>query len=903
MVVFIAALDNLKHYQAYQLALKRGATISIRYLKFLFYGPPRAGKTSARRRLVGEILNLESDKNQLSISTGTAEGTNVIVQQVHEQMESTTALLTTDKLPHKWTAVKSLSISSGETDLEDEMLVLYKFIHEETQEPKSQQKPTELSQTDSSVADAKSSSKSKSADHDEPELSHTTVIETKSRDHDEQLQTQQEPTIQTVSQESTTSSATVPRFSVKTSEQLIWKQTIRKAFAAFDNILKSKKRNEYLDILLTGTSLINMVDTGGQPAFLEMLPVLTVGPAMYLVFFNLTQQLLSRYDIRYATDDGEISLSTSSYTIQEVIFQILSSIAAFSRIQGIETFPDSSQAALIVGTHKDQLDSAALVEKDIAVQRELNQVLQTDSGLLCRASEESLILAIDNMTGDEQEVKTMRKRLEEIIEDKFRKHDIPAAWLMINIFLRKLGMRVMSLDQCKDIARKLHVTDIEEALWFLHHIVGSLMYFPKVEELKDLVICDPQVVFDSVTTLIIQTFNTANLVDGARKRFKETGLFSDAEIAKAVTKCSNEYLPPAKLINLLEYLNIVAPITTDSHCKASKWYFFPAILSCATNEQLHVSKKPNDPLPLMIHFKFGFVPMGLFCATIASLVSQIYSEKLTWFHSMRCYDAPDNEPLYKNKHTFRTGNTYDITLISRPKRLEVHLTQTENAESSQIAEQCCARVLDTICDTLDIVISQIKHLNLTTSTDEAIYQLGFKCLDDLMLNKPKVNTSDSVISRSPKLLWYSFLESSSNSCFQCLNSGEILSKKEVLTLKCHSWFGRMLLFTEHPKSQSKVYGDEVMFEVSAVVTSEAERKESLIYQWFKDNTEITLETHPYCRGANECSLHISAVLAQYEGKYKCVVHSQDGNVVHSNDATLEVGKSFFQLSLLLFCSQ
>ena len=269
--------------------------------------------------------------------------------------------------------------------------------------------------------------------------------------------------------------------------------------------------------------------------------------------------------------------------------------------------------------------------------------------------------------------------------------------------------------------------------------MGSLLFYPNIEELKNLVICDPQVVFDSVIRLLIQTFKTD---DTASKRFKETGIFKLTDIEKAVTEKRDEYLPPAKLIRLLEYLNIVAPIT---HSKATVEYFFPAILNCATNEQLQKLEQTKEPspLPLMIHFKSGFVPVGLFCATIASLVSQIYRHELRWMFMRPC-DTLDNEPLYKNKITFTFcyEDSYDITLMSRPKRFEVHLTQTGNIQDYQTAKDCCARVLQTICDTLDNVISQIKHLNPTTSTNEAIYQLGFKCpilshigRNDLILNK------------------------------------------------------------------------------------------------------------------------------------------------------------------------
>ena len=58
------------HYEVYQQALNKGAAVPLKYLKMLFFGPPRTGKTSMRRRLVGEIKNLANEPVQTS--TGTA---------------------------------------------------------------------------------------------------------------------------------------------------------------------------------------------------------------------------------------------------------------------------------------------------------------------------------------------------------------------------------------------------------------------------------------------------------------------------------------------------------------------------------------------------------------------------------------------------------------------------------------------------------------------------------------------------------------------------------------------------------------------------------------------------------------------------------------------------------------
>ena len=45
------------------------------------------------------------------------------------------------------------------------------------------------------------------------------------------------------------------------------------------------------------------------------------------------------------------------------------------------------------------------------------------------------------------------------------------------------------------------------ALWFLHLHVGVMMYFPDIPLLENLVILDTQVVYDSVTFLILEAMS------------------------------------------------------------------------------------------------------------------------------------------------------------------------------------------------------------------------------------------------------------------------------------------------------------------------------------------------------------------------------------------------------------
>ena len=572
------------------------------------------------------------------------------------------------------------------------------------------------------------------------------------------------------------------------------REEVEKAFAAFDKVLHTAGP-EQLKVLLDGTILMNMVDTGGQPAFLEMLPALTVGPALYLIFFRLNQELTETYRIQYVSEVNRkvpLELGESSYTVEEVIFQALSSIACFSCTAPKKTnMPNPSHAAVLVGTHKDLLGTdpeTVIKAKDVALQNSLGGILKTDlfkshKNFLHHASHNQLMFAVDNMTGTKEELENVRKRLEDIIKQEFDDFAIPASWLMFSIFLRKMGKRIMSLSQCYEIGDRLKVKSTDEALWFIHYCVGILMHFPEIEEIKDIVICDPQVIFDSVTNLILNSFTFEKVSKQACDKFKETGQFSFKDIQKIAKNLESDSLSLPKLVKLLEYHNIIAPIRpggplpssnlslspgcspqSDTYQEENLVYFMPAVLRHANEEELHVERNSTDPAPLMIHFKCGFVPIGVFCATIANLVA--HEDSLGWILQEPCkYHSKSSHILCKNKATFRIDSAYDVTLISKAKQYEIHIaciltTVTNEAELAEI----CHHVLETVCDTLDQVISKMKYKQYLVSTffDQNVYELGFKCprhpdSDHFVINRQKKGGSKAP-SLSTKLLWFSYHE-------------------------------------------------------------------------------------------------------------------------------------------------
>ena len=102
-----AGVEEQKHYEAYKSALKDGLVLNMHYLKFLFFGPPRTGKSTARRRLLKEIVNL-STLDEPSASTKLAEQTEVMIRIKKSSSETVTISAS------KWSSIKKLNVQSDE---------------------------------------------------------------------------------------------------------------------------------------------------------------------------------------------------------------------------------------------------------------------------------------------------------------------------------------------------------------------------------------------------------------------------------------------------------------------------------------------------------------------------------------------------------------------------------------------------------------------------------------------------------------------------------------------------------------------------------------------------------------------------------------------------------------------
>ena len=705
----------------------------LRYLKFLFFGPPRSGKTSARRRLVKEIVNL-SKLGVPSLSTGVAESHDVIVKKLSVESAIVSG--------SEWLSL-SRGSKDGEKSGEEDIGYLAKvYFHQvfkqdtaDSSEPVVNQRgdligtPVATATNDEPVPDQTNGPDSDRFDTTES----TNAVEADTS----LIISSDEISVHGASQiaeaEDRTESKQLAGAVLTDSEAI----EIRDAFDKLNVILQSDSPNDLKRVLEElELIMINMMDIGGQPSFLEMLPTLTISPALYFLFFRLDQQLRKHYPVRFLSTESEpeITLETS-YCIKDVLYQCLASIACFScHLEQPESSSRSqaSSSAFLFGTYKDEVNDQQISQIESELREKLMATQLYQEGILLKSSKGKMFFTLDNMHGtDESEMSDIRKEIEMTIKTYFPAIPIPLSWLMFRIVLQLLNKPVVSLTQCEHIAERLKMSSpIQDALWFFHHDVGSLLHYTSIPSMKDTVICDPQVIFDCINTLIIDKFHYGNRAvrQAEVDEFLQKGIFGLSRIKEKTESQQNSHLTLKQIMDTLQHLNILAEVKDESNPSSSveRKFIMPAVLKYASEEELTqpslASPDEQQAAPLLIHFDGGFLPFGVFCALMAHLVAHQNSLSPKW---QLCGDQ-----VRRNKVTFCVDGALYVTLISQPQFIKIFATRHPRARSKKSLPYLCSSVRQTVIATLETVLSKMKYkpFGATTETpSKQPFSLAFAC--------------------------------------------------------------------------------------------------------------------------------------------------------------------------------
>jgi GTPase SAR1 family protein len=460
---------------------------------------------------------------------------------------------------------------------------------------------------------------------------------------------------------------------------------------------------------------IYLKDTGGQPEFQELLPALVSGPSLYFLFFRLDQDLNKKYLVQYQhpTSGRLIEPFEASFTMKEALLQFLASIASTRSYTKIEDKAPILPKVLFIGTHKDRLRSKRLLKK---IDQELQQaVCKTDAfkeGMIEFATKDNLILAIDNFSEGEEDVQSIRDVVERIgVRGEVYSVQTPYSWLLFSIILRKQHKRILSLDTCMEIAKKCRIDTLEElqnALWFLHHNTGVVRYFQNVLTLKDVVIVDPQYIFDKLTELIVNTLTFEEIGKPQYDEFIKKGIFSCDVLQKLTTE--SDGLDGEKFKALLEYLHIVAPIEEGG--KTIK-YFAPCALTHAKIAPPISLSKCKIP-SILLTFGSGYCPKGIFGSLVVKLLDKDKCSEFEW--------ALEEDHIYRDQLSLSVGPFDSFQFRVSATFIQVDLIDSLSPPSRSVSlEAVCYDVRHCIEKSIEFVSKKLHY------THKAAHSLAFLC--------------------------------------------------------------------------------------------------------------------------------------------------------------------------------
>ena len=248
--------------------------------------------------------------------------------------------------------------------------------------------------------------------------------------------------------------------------------------------------------------VVYIVDSGGQPEFMEAMAVFLGETSACILVIDLSQSLDGHQLIGYYRRGKAISKPyRCTRTNEENLKQCLRTMNTFtSKTKG----PLSK--LLFLGTHRDKVHKClpeTVSDKNARLKKIIPEKFQKQ---IISLDKKTLIFEMNALNPDDIDKKTAQKIRSYILEQCPAKEvDIPIRWHTFEEKLRMiaegLGRMVMSREECWQVAESVGLDEgsFDKALDFFHSV--SLMFYFK-DILKEVVFVDPQVILDKVSELI-----------------------------------------------------------------------------------------------------------------------------------------------------------------------------------------------------------------------------------------------------------------------------------------------------------------------------------------------------------------------------------------------------------------
>ena len=487
--------------------------------------------------------------------------------------------------------------------------------------------------------------------------------------------------------------------------------------------LRQEMAGEGVQIKLKDASFIHLLDTGGQPSFQDVLPLLLNVPCTYIQVSNASHSLYERLPITYrpnnhtvvhldGAENGQDMMLRSFCSMQTMSQKCSKELASFLQ----EDSPPPQLRIFVVGTHKDELIKQGRLDE---ATKDIKPFLGTLKGkpyykFIQWDSKGQQFFLINAMAGNEGAyVNDLRERLS---SEGYLKLDVPVMWFICQEVTRSTPKKFFRLQDLEAFCRKHGFVDGENAasqfraLLQLLSLLGFYSFFD-LEDVPDednFVCTDRGVFLKEVSTLLAVQFRDP--MGAEMEALKETGiLISTQKSFKQLGICQK--MDAQWFLKALQHLGIAAHLP----CKDGlERYFIPAVLPQSSGSQ-----NPTPSVaPLCLTYmteegagssRYSYLPQGVFCRLAVELIRQgwkIIAKEST--RTLLLFRWKEFEIFLKESSGF-------ISLI--PQVVEEIPTLPE-------LHSGCAQLLDTVRSCLSLSTEAVLGSNFRNVAELAV---GFEC--------------------------------------------------------------------------------------------------------------------------------------------------------------------------------
>ena len=471
--------------------------------------------------------------------------------------------------------------------------------------------------------------------------------------------------------------------------------------------------------------LVHMIDTGGQPELMELMPSLVHNVNLVILVHNLMYHLEEHQPVSFRRKGVTFKrCSSSQYTGRQMFLKLASTLQAKKLCRDAK----SPFRLLVVATHSDCVGNN-LKARVAALNRELKS-------LLLPAFKEELILY-----KDPGEIPFVLNLKHPNIQDKYNLEQIlikisdpclgetskePGSFFMFERdlvgYAAKLGRYILSFHECMQVGEKLGMNaKMVQASLALFHRQNTFLYFQNV--LPNHIFLKPKFLLECINSIVEFSYRIG---DGDLEGFPNefVPLLKDGIITEEMLKLSTGFIPgfyeACHVIKLFTHTFNIVPLSQEiQQSKATKEESVPCdgnryLLMCLLPAIPDLELRHHIPVssvtaPLVVKFSTNCVPIGCFSSTISCLLS-------TYNWSISRKGDGTRECLAHNIAYLRAPNLpIKIVLIEQTEYLEIHITASISIACS--ASSICSQVRTTIFNAIGKVfeIMQLTEIKISSA--------------------------------------------------------------------------------------------------------------------------------------------------------------------------------------------